>query len=87
VDIINRNHSGIVAAGVLIELGDFAYDIEASTAPEMTLNETYIMYPGELSTVSFRVFAASFQGWNGSSFGAYKVAPMAKGIPRKTGMD
>lgn len=70
-----------------MEVGDFAYDIEASTAPEMALNETYIMDSGELSTVSSRVLAASFQGWNGRSFGAYKVAPMAKGIPRKTGMD
>jgi hypothetical protein len=49
-----------------MEVGDLADDMEASTAPEMALEKSYIMNSSGLPTVSSRALAVSFQDWNGS---------------------
>lgn len=41
----HRDHGGIVAGGVFLELGDIVDDIEAGILPEMALNKTDVMDP------------------------------------------
>lgn len=57
---------------------DFPDDTEAGVTPEMVLDEADIMDP---ETVSY----LSIGGYDVRA--AYSAAPMARGIPRKTGID
>lgn len=41
--IVDGNHGGIITARVLVEMGDFANDVEPGIAPEVALNKADIM--------------------------------------------
>lgn len=68
-----------------MEIRNFVNNIKASVAPEVALDKANIMYPDAESISIFRVLPRRFQAHE-HLIGAYKVAPMAKGRPRKTGM-
>lgn len=74
--IVDRDHGWIVAAGVLAQVGDLADGSEAGIAPEVALDKTDIMNSGTGISVCC----------DSSMELAYNVAPMANGVPRKTGM-
>lgn len=49
----HRDHGGIVAGGVLLELGDVVDNVEAGILPEMALNEPDVMDPRGIPRIRF----------------------------------
>lgn len=77
---VDRNHGWIVATGVLAKVGDFANDAEAGIAPKVALNKADIVNSDTENTELVCCDSSMELG------AAYNVAPMANGVPRKTGM-
>lgn len=47
----HRDHGGIVAGGVLLELGDIVDNVEAGILPEMALDEPDVMDPRRIPRI------------------------------------
>lgn len=57
---------------------DLAYNMEAGIAPEMALDEPDVLYSEKQVSLEDQLSRTDFP---------YSVAPMAKGMPLKTGID
>lgn len=80
--IVDGNHGWIVTAWVLVEMGDFADDVEAGIAPEVALNEANIMDSSWKSDALASLPRCTAM----SPVASYIVALIAKGVPRNTGI-